>query len=143
MIQCPETHLFCGNCLRAYASSLLGTQNPDIKCMDLSGCNALIPESELKRFLSKKVMKLWERSQQRKEIQAAGLKGLAECPFCDYSVIIESSEEKLLQCGNEEECGVISCRMCKKPVSSLRFTIVRLPNNMQNHLPKQCDGMFR
>jgi hypothetical protein len=121
MIQCSETHLFCSNCLTAYASSLLGTQNPDIQCLDLSGCKALIPESELRRFLPDEMMRLWERSQQRKEIQAAGLKGLEECPFCDYSVIIESNEEKLLRCGNEEECGVVSCRTCKKSVSALNF----------------------
>jgi hypothetical protein len=107
--------------MRAYGSSLLGTQNPDIKCLDLSGCNALIPESELRRFLPDEMMRLWERARQRKDIQSADLKGLEECPFCDYSVIIESAVEKLLRCGNKEVCGIVSCRACKKPVSTLRF----------------------
>jgi hypothetical protein len=121
MIQCPEAHLFCGNCMRAHASSLLGTQNPDIKCFDLSGCNALIPESELRRFLPDEMLRLWERARQRKDIQSANLKGLEECPFCDYSVIIEFSEERLLRCGNKDVCGMVSCRACKKPVSTFRF----------------------
>jgi len=111
--------------MSAYAATLLATQNPDIQCLDLSGCNALIPESELKRFLPDEMMRLWEKANQRKDIRAASLKGLEECPFCDYSVIIESVEEKLFKCGNEEVCGVVSCRMCKKPVSVWVFSLFR------------------
>jgi TRIAD3 protein (E3 ubiquitin-protein ligase RNF216) len=65
------------------------------------------------------MMKLWERVKQRKEIEAAGLSGLEECPFCDYAVIIEDKEDKLLKCGNLDVCGVVSCRGCKKSVSKL------------------------
>ena len=143
MIQCSETHLFCSSCLKAYAASLLGTQNPDIRCLSLSGCNALIPESELRRCLPDELMKLLERAQQRKAIQAAGLKGLEECPFCDYSVIIESGQEKLLRCGNEEECGIVSCRACKKPVSALKYSTPssRYPYTIVT-LPLLCAGSF-
>jgi len=65
-------------------------------------------------------MELWERVKQRKEIQLAELEGLEECPFCDYGAVIESEEEKLFRCGNEDACGVVSCRACKKPVRTLR-----------------------
>jgi len=111
--------------MRAYASTLLGVYNPDIQCLHQSGCKALIPESELRRFLSRGMMKLWERAVQRKEIQAAELGGLEECPFCDYAVVIENTEERLFRCSNEEECGVVSCRTCKKPVSIVFFLSFR------------------
>ncbi|KAG6878056.1 hypothetical protein C0993_000379 [Termitomyces sp. T159_Od127] len=105
MVQCPETHLFCTTCMRKYASTLLGTHDPNIKCMDQSGCKALIPYSELKRFLPEKLMLLYERVKQRKEVEAAGLDGLEECPFCEWGCVIENPEEKLLRCGNVEACG--------------------------------------
>lgn len=63
-------------------------------------------------------MRLWESVSQRKAIMDAGLEGLEECPFCDYSVIIENEEEKLFKCRNEGVCGVVSCRACKKPVAT-------------------------
>jgi TRIAD3 protein (E3 ubiquitin-protein ligase RNF216) len=123
MVQCPEAHLFCRTCMKSYAANLLGMHDPKINCIDPSGCAAPIPESELRRFLPDGMMKLWERVKQQKEIEAAGLVGLEECPFCDYAVIIEDVEEKLLRCGNLDVCGVVSCRTCKK----------------SNHLPKTCD----
>jgi len=123
MVQCPEAHLFCRTCMKSYAANLLGMDDPKINCIDQSGCAAPIPESELRRFLPDGMMKLWERVKQRKEIEAAGLVGLEECPFCDYAVIIEDAEDKLLRCGNLGVCGVVSCRTCKK----------------SNHLPKTCD----
>ncbi|KAG6902929.1 hypothetical protein C0995_009320 [Termitomyces sp. Mi166 len=107
MIQCPETHLFCMTCMRSYASTLLGTHDPNIKCMDQSGCKALIPPSELKRFLPEKLMTLYERVKQRKEVEAAGLEGLEECPFCEWGCVIENSDEKLLRCGNADACGAM------------------------------------
>ncbi|KAH0579736.1 hypothetical protein H2248_002574 [Termitomyces sp. 'cryptogamus'] len=125
MIQCPETHLFCMTCMRSYASTLLGTHDPNIKCMDQSGCKALIPPSELKRFLPEKLMTLYERVKQRKEVEAAGLEGLEECPFCEWGCVIENPEEKLLRCGNLDACGAVSCRQCKK----------------LDHLPKSCKEM--
>lgn len=117
MVQCPETHLFCRTCMKSYAANQLGMHDPKINCIDRSGCAAPIPESELRRFLPDGMMKLWERVTQRKEIEAAGLGGLEACPFCDYAVIIEDGEDKLLKCGNLDVCGVVSCRACKKSVS--------------------------
>ncbi|KAF8064103.1 hypothetical protein FPV67DRAFT_1782451 [Lyophyllum atratum] len=125
IVQCPEMHLFCVSCMTSYASTLLGTHDPNIKCMDQSGCSALIPASELRRFLPAKLMELWERVKQRKEVEAAGLEGLEECPFCEWGCVIENPDEKLLRCGNTEECGVVSCRGCKKT----------------DHLPKSCKEM--
>ncbi|KAG9309994.1 hypothetical protein JVU11DRAFT_10028 [Chiua virens] len=121
MVQCPEAHLFCNSCMTSYASSLLGEHNPNIICMDQSGCKLPFPESELCRFLSSKLLELYYRVKQRKEIEAAGLENLEECPFCEYRCVIENEMEKLFRCENTE-CNAITCRMCKKP----------------DHLPKTC-----
>ncbi|KAG7447786.1 uncharacterized protein BT62DRAFT_930827 [Guyanagaster necrorhizus] len=125
MVQCPEAHLFCSDCLTAYTSTQLGAYDVNILCMDQSGCKRPFPESELRRFLSPKLMELYERVKQRKEIEAAGLDGLEECPFCEFKCVIENPDERLFRCGNEETCGAITCRSCKKV----------------DHLPKSCKEM--
>ncbi|KAH7887197.1 hypothetical protein F5I97DRAFT_1873899 [Phlebopus sp. FC_14] len=121
MIQCPETHLFCKTCMASYASNLLGEHNPNIVCMDQSGCKLAFPESELQRFLSPKLLDLYQRVKQQKEIEAAGLENLEECPFCEYKCVIDNEMEKLFHCENAE-CAAVTCRACKKP----------------DHLPKSC-----
>ncbi|RDB23527.1 hypothetical protein Hypma_009216 [Hypsizygus marmoreus] len=125
MVQCPEMHLFCSSCVTTYAETLLGSHDPNIKCMDQSNCEAAFPASELRRFLPEKLMELWERVKQRKEVEAANLEGLEECPFCEWGCVIENEQEKLFRCGNVDDCGAISCRSCKK----------------LDHLPKSCKEM--
>ncbi|KIJ28579.1 hypothetical protein M422DRAFT_105303, partial [Sphaerobolus stellatus SS14] len=122
MAQCPEAHLFCRACVRGYAETQLGQQDHRLRCMDQSGCKELFTESELTRMLPEKLMGLYHRIKQRKEIEAAGLEGLEECPFCEYKVVIENPDEKLFRCEREEDCGKVSCRKCKK----------------LDHLPKSC-----
>ncbi|KAG1738308.1 hypothetical protein EDD22DRAFT_959526 [Suillus occidentalis] len=94
MVQCPEAHLFCKSCMSSYASNLLGEHNPNIVCMDQSGCKLLFPHA--------------------RTFEAAGLENLEECPFCDYKCVIENEMEKLFRCENVD-CGAVSCRECKKP----------------------------
>ena len=115
MVQCPEAHLFCKSCMSSYASNLLGEHNPNIVCMDQSGCKGLFPQSELERFLTPKLLELYHRVRQRKDIAAAGLENLEECPFCDYKCVIENEMGKLFRCENVD-CGAVSCRECKKRV---------------------------
>lgn len=115
MVQCPEAHLFCKECMKSYVSDRLGQHDPKICCMDQSGCKAMFPESELTRFLDAKLLSLFHRVKQTKEIEAAGLEGLEECPFCEYKVVIDNPHEKLFRCENDD-CGVVSCRACKKAV---------------------------
>ena len=115
MVQCPEAHLFCTTCMMSYAETKLGEHDARIVCMDQSGCKLPFPESELRRFLTPKLLELYERVKQRKEIEAAGLEGLEECPHCDYKVVIENDQEKLFRCQNED-CMAVTCRQCKKPV---------------------------
>jgi|ERR1700722_690211 len=118
MIQCPDAHLFCNSCMNTYASTLLGEHNINIICMDQSGCKLAFSVSELRRFLTPKLMDLYDRVKQNKEIEAAGLENLEACPFCEYKVVIENVEEKLFRCENSD-CGAVSCRGCKKIVSGI------------------------
>lgn len=143
MTQCPEGHLFCMSCINAYSATLLGAHDPQIKCMHQSGCTLPFPPSELQRVLPKKLMELYERVKQKKEIEAAGLDDLEECPFCEWSCVIENQQERLFRCGNEEGgCGIISCRECKKSVRSV--CVLGGPGAdcaaPQDHLPKSCKG---
>jgi TRIAD3 protein (E3 ubiquitin-protein ligase RNF216) len=107
--------------MSSYASNLLGEHNPNIVCMDQSGCKLLFPQSELERFLAPKLLELYHRVRQRKDIEAAGLENLEECPFCDYKCVIENEMEKLFRCENVD-CGAVSCRECKKPVCYSNFS---------------------
>ncbi|KAJ3498556.1 hypothetical protein NMY22_g19592 [Coprinellus aureogranulatus] len=124
MTTCPDAHLFCRSCLRQYAATELGSQNCVLKCMHTSGCTATFQEPELRRLLPSSLFSLYSRLKQQKELKEAGIEGLEECPFCDWACVIEVSVEvdRLFRCGNEDECGVVSCRMCRK----------------KEHVPKTC-----
>ncbi|KAJ7741519.1 hypothetical protein DFH07DRAFT_837532 [Mycena maculata] len=124
MVQCPDAHLFCSSCMTTYAETLLGSHDHKIVCIDQSGCKLPFPDTELLRFLTPKLMSLYERVKQTKEVEAAGIEGLEECPFCEYKCVIENEQEKLFTCRNEE-CAAISCRQCKQ----------------LDHLPKSCKEM--
>src|ERR1700722_1057361 len=139
MIQCPEAHLFCRSCMKKLAANKLGAHDPDITCMDQSGCKLPFPDSELQRFLTPKLLALHERIKQQKDVEAAALEGLEECPFCEYKVVIENEQERLFRCENAG-CQVVSCRQCKKEVGDLVFYCVILPLLSQDHLPKSCKG---
>lgn len=94
-----------------------------ITCMDLSGCEAPFPESELGRALSDKTFSLYHRLKQAKELELAAIEGLESCPSCPYSAIIENPDEKLFRCMNEI-CGQVTCRKCRR----------------KEHIPKTCEG---
>ena len=76
MVQCPEAHLFCRTCCRAYAATQLGAHDPALRCMDQSGCTAPFPEGGLAHLLSAPLLALYHRLKQQKEVAAAGLEGL-------------------------------------------------------------------
>ena len=100
-----------------YAETKLGEHDARIVCMDQSGCKLLFAPAELRRILTPQLLGLYERVSQRRELEAAGLDGLEECPFCEYQVVIENEHEKLFRC-ERDECGAVSCRRCKKLVSA-------------------------
>ena len=119
MVQCPDAHLFCSTCISTYASSQLGAHNSSLTCIQSpSLCPLPFPPSELKRILPVTLYDLYERLEQQKQIAQAQLADLEECPFCEWKCVLEASaeEDKLFRCGNEEDCGAVSCRGCRKLV---------------------------
>ncbi|TFK49205.1 hypothetical protein OE88DRAFT_398971 [Heliocybe sulcata] len=121
LIQCPDAHLFCPDCMTSYVGNLLGMGDPNIKCMDQSGCKENFTDGELRRFMDPKLLELYDKVRMRKDIEAAQLEGLEECPYCEYKVVIDNAEEKLFRCENKD-CGAVTCRECKK----------------DDHLPRTC-----
>ncbi|KAG8970228.1 hypothetical protein FRC03_010418 [Tulasnella sp. 419] len=124
MVQCPDAHLFCRDCVRRNADEIVGNRKPVVPCMDQSGCKLEFGRAELERVLDEKVLELLDRIKAEKALDGVEIEGLEECPFCDFKVIIENDQEKLFRCENEV-CGQVSCRQCKKP----------------DHLPKSCKEM--
>lgn len=121
MVQCPVGHLFCKACVLAFSQERLGQRNAHLKCMDQGTCDREFERGQLGLCLPPKLMALYERIKQAEELAAAGLADLEECPFCDFKCVIENEQERLFHCLNDE-CGVTSCRSCKK----------------KDHLPKTC-----
>ncbi|KAJ3528920.1 hypothetical protein NMY22_g9211 [Coprinellus aureogranulatus] len=116
-VSCPADHSFCVQCLSKHASTLFGNGDPDLLCMDTSGCNLPFHPSVQDRMLSPKLIALRDRLILRRELKAANLDCFEECPFCDWGCIIEIPvhREPLFHCRNAENgCGVVSCRKCRK-----------------------------
>ena len=103
--------------MTSYSSNLLGSHNPNIICMDQSGCKLPFPYSELRRFLTPKLLDLYDRVKQAKDIAMAGLENLEECPYCEFKVVIDNPQERLFRCQNRD-CEAVTCRECKKPVGT-------------------------
>ncbi|MBW0497127.1 hypothetical protein O181_036842 [Austropuccinia psidii MF-1] len=122
MIQCPEGHLFCQECIKRNVEINIGANKADIRCMDSSQCDTLFTKSELRKVLPDKHLKKLNEIEFEKSLDLANLEGLEKCPFCPWAVIIENPQERLLRCGNQK-CQKISCRFCKR----------------LDHIPKTCD----
>jgi TRIAD3 protein (E3 ubiquitin-protein ligase RNF216) len=97
MVKSPKAHLFCKECLATHASTRIGLQDSEIRCLDTSGCAKLFAPYELYQVLPPKLLSQYERINQRKQVFAADLEGLEECPFCTWACVIDSEEEKAAQ----------------------------------------------
>ncbi|GAA5965119.1 hypothetical protein JCM3765_004865 [Sporobolomyces pararoseus] len=121
IVICSEGCQFCKDCSLMNAETQIGMRKFILPCMSTSGCQATFPDSEIVKFLPRKSRDALHKIRQEKEIDLAGLEFLEKCPFCPFAYIIENEQERLFQC-QRPECGVVSCRQCKK----------------KDHLPKTC-----
>lgn len=112
MVQCTDGHLFCKECVGSYASTMLGSLDANLQCMERSGCREVFPESELRRVLSPALFSLYCRVKQDQEVKSAGLDNLQECPRCDFKVVIEDSSQAVFWC-LDQRCLAVTCRECK------------------------------
>ncbi|KAF5313367.1 hypothetical protein D9611_008594 [Ephemerocybe angulata] len=115
--RCPKSHAFCHACVEGYAATRLGEQQYDIPCM-YSGqdkCPTSFSPSTLEMILSRPLLILYARLRQQKELKEACIDGLEECPFCDYACVMEVTlqEAPTFVCQNVEQCGQVSCRICR------------------------------
>lgn len=109
-----EVHLFCNSCIRTSAETQVGQMRYELKCFDVSGCQATFNSRNIRAVLGDKLMKKLEDLQQMDEIAKASIDGLEECPFCDFKAICPPVEQdKEFNCQNPE-CEKISCRLCKE-----------------------------
>ncbi|KIJ54417.1 hypothetical protein M422DRAFT_99431, partial [Sphaerobolus stellatus SS14] len=113
MIQCPEGHLFCPNCVRQQAETAVGNRMTEIVCMSVSECKQPFTYSTLSRCVDNRTLRLWQKLLQLKSIREAHIDHLEECPFCDFAIIILETLEALptFMCYG---CGARSCRRCRK-----------------------------
>ncbi|KAF8523210.1 hypothetical protein JB92DRAFT_2705456 [Gautieria morchelliformis] len=113
MMQCPDGHLFCKDCVRMQAETVIGNQKTEILCMDQSDCKLPFTTDILSQCLDDRTIALWDKLRQAKDIRDANLEGLEDCPFCDYALIIPLTVQQLpvFDCA---KCKNVSCRRCKK-----------------------------
>ncbi|GAA6006084.1 hypothetical protein JCM11491_002026 [Sporobolomyces phaffii] len=121
IVICDDGCQFCKACALMNAETQIGMRKYILPCMSTSGCQATFPESEIVKFLPRKSRSALHKIRQEKEIDLAELDGLEKCPFCPFAYIIENDQERLFHC-QRPECGVVTCRQCKK----------------KDHLPKTC-----
>jgi hypothetical protein len=68
---------------------------------------------------------LYERVKQTKEIEAAGIGGLEECPFCEFKCIIDNPQQKLFACRNTAGgCGAVTLVNYRIPMSRAERSLV-------------------
>lgn len=122
-VACMSGHSLCKRCIHRYAATQLGMQNPDLSCIALEGCTSAYRRSDLRLALPEKLFSLYERLDQRQELEAAEIDGLEHCPFCDYACIMTTPREESpwFVCAKSEDCcGITSCQFCRKKEHPMR-----------------------
>lgn len=93
MVQCPEAHLFCMDCARRNAENAMGNRQTAVSCMDQDGCTVPFTDAECARFLKPNQISLLEKLRSEKALDAAGIAGLAKCPYCPWACVIDNPRE--------------------------------------------------
>lgn len=125
MIPCEgeSMHFFCYMCVKTSAETQIGLMKYEMKCFDVSGCQAGFDRKLLRLAVGETVMEKLESLQQLDEIAKAGLEGLEECPFCNYKAVYPPVEvDREFRCLNPD-CEKVSCRLCRD----------------ETHIPKSCE----
>ncbi|GAB1214794.1 hypothetical protein ATERTT37_003964 [Aspergillus terreus] len=118
-----DAHVFCFTCIRKSAETQIGLMKYELRCMDVSGCDANFVRLELEMALGSELLGKLEALQQDDEIRRANLTGLESCPFCDFKAIYPPVEQnREFRCLNPS-CEIVSCRLC----------------DMESHLPQSCE----
>ena len=118
-----EVHFFCDGCVERQAESQLGSMKYEMTCNATGGCDAELSSAGIGRALPIQLYDKLARNRQQAEISAAGIEGLAACPYCDFKAICEPVKvDSVFDCQNPD-CAKASCRKC----------------NERAHLPRSCE----
>jgi len=112
VVQCREGHLFCKDCVRRYAESVVGgIGGAEMVCMR-DGCDVDIPPSQLE-YLEEKLRKQISDRKQHDDVRLACANSLNEelvqCPRCEVPALIEPGK-RVFPCVS---CGKSTCRKCQ------------------------------
>ncbi|ORY75997.1 hypothetical protein BCR35DRAFT_267719 [Leucosporidium creatinivorum] len=124
LVMCSNGCQFCTECFTNLVASQVGLRKFVLPCMSVDGCASSFPEAEAERVLPPITMAALHKIKQEKEVDLADLEGLEKCPFCPFAMVLDNEHERLFNC-QREDCGIVSCRQCKK----------------EDHLPKTCAEM--
>mmetsp|Transcript_54062 Transcript_54062/g.127673 ORF Transcript_54062/g.127673 Transcript_54062/m.127673 type:complete len:399 (-) Transcript_54062:80-1276(-) len=114
MTQCDDGHLFCSECVVRAANHVIGGGRAKFPCLSTSGCSAEFSLHTMEQVLPRSVIEgVWSRLQQE-EVASAGIAGLADCPFCNFAVIMPDDSDREVRCLNPA-CKKVSCRLCREP----------------------------
>jgi hypothetical protein len=126
MVSCmaEQPHSFCFRCVESLVDNQIGMMKHEVLCMSVSGCTASLSPEGVARAIPITAYDRLQANQQQAEIDAAGIEGLEECPYCDYKAICEEpfEIEPVFRCLNPD-CSRASCRKCKK----------------DEHTPRSCE----
>lgn len=115
-----EKHFFCRTCVKKQAETQIGQMRYEVKCVDISGCQAAFDRTLLQQVLGERLMKRLDFLQQMDEIAKSGMEGIEDCPFCEFKAICLPLElDKEFSCQNPD-CGKVSCRLCHEEAHTPR-----------------------
>lgn len=95
--------------------------------MSTDECDGGFSVVQRKRFLDDKLSAALDRIECDAVLRIANLEGLERCPFCPFAAEYPPVEEdREFRCVGDD-CGLVSCRLCKEP----------------SHLPKTCEEVLK
>lgn len=124
MVHCDgdTLHWFCRDCARMMAETQIGLSKYHLDCMSTDGCAGRFALDQREIFLDASSRTALDRIEQEAVLREAGIENLESCPQCPFAAEYPSIEvNKEFHCLNPE-CGVVSCRSCRK----------------ETHVPKSC-----
>ncbi|KAA6367047.1 MAG: putative serine carboxypeptidase, partial [Streblomastix strix] len=115
IVQCTQGHMICQFCVEDNVISGLEQGKVFIDCIAEGDCKGHYSESILLSCLSDDDLFRLDSIRMNQEIGniLKMMKGVVECPHCEYKAIIEDENNFIFECKNPR-CGKKTCRKCWK-----------------------------
>ena len=107
MVQCPEGHLFCKQCVERQIETAISEGRSDVPCLKFGGCNSVIPISELERTIPEKTIERLIQTETLNAITQAEIENKVKCHKCGYIILYEG--EGPMNC---PQCHSQTCPKC-------------------------------